>query len=249
MKIRRILDRDTADAMYAGSIDARFQLGATHLVAGSTGSGKTTSVIEILRNISDLFVDGEKIKNVVFYFASWQDAYADLEKDKIVTKWVQQMPTNDDFIADVQPFKNDGGSVVVIDDFMSEINKDMVDIVTVSARHNKASTFFPFPELVSHGQAGETDLSECQVHLGFQESQRELAVCSPGEADPAAELPVDGQRLPRGHQAPVLVHPLGPHAGHAGLRQDQESRPSLSKTHEGLVQQRQPAFKVAATPH
>ena len=147
MKIRRILDRDTADAMYAGSIDARFQLGATHLVAGSTGSGKTTSVIEILRNISDLFVDGEKIKNVVFYFASWQDAYADLEKDKIVTKWVQQMPTNDDFIADVQPFKNDGGSVVVIDDFMSEINKDMVDIVTVSARHNKASTFFLFQSL------------------------------------------------------------------------------------------------------
>ena len=128
-------------------VDARFQKGATHLLAGSTGSGKTYAVIEILRNIKDMFVDGANIKNVVFYYASWQDIYDEIKTQGIVSKWVQRMPTNEEFIDDVQDFKRDGGSIVVIDDFMSEISKELVDIVTVSARHNNASTFILFQSL------------------------------------------------------------------------------------------------------
>lgn len=129
------------------SVDARFQSGATHLLAGSTGSGKTYAVMEILRNIKDLFVDGERIQNVVYYYASWQDVYDEIREENIVSKWVQRMPTNEEFVEDVQDFKRDGGSVVVIDDFMSEISKELVDIVTVSARHNRASTFILFQSL------------------------------------------------------------------------------------------------------
>ena len=51
LRTKLVLRIDAIDAMYANAIDARFQLGATHLVAGSTGSGKTTYVIKILRII------------------------------------------------------------------------------------------------------------------------------------------------------------------------------------------------------
>lgn len=136
-----------AAAMKKMSVDARFQTGATHLIAGSPGSGKTYSVMEILRNVKDMFVDGEKIKNVVFYYASWQEMYDRLDETGVVTEWVPRMPTNDEFVQAVAPYRTGGGSIVVIDDFMSEISKELVDIVTVSARHNNASTFILFQSL------------------------------------------------------------------------------------------------------
>ena len=52
------------------------------------------------------------------------------------------LPTNDDFIDAVYEYKDRGGSIVVIDDFMSDINKDLEKIVTVTSRHYNTSTFF-----------------------------------------------------------------------------------------------------------
>lgn len=144
------------------SVDLRFQKGATHMVAGSPGSGKTYSVAEILRNIPDMFVDGDKIKNVVFFYASWQDIYDQLEQSGVVTKWIQRMPTNEEFLQEVEPYKRDGGSIVVIDDYMSEISKELVEIVSVSSRHNNVSTFLLFQSLFP------TDRESRQVSLNIK---------------------------------------------------------------------------------
>lgn len=129
------------------SFDIRFIPGATHLFAGASGSGKTFKVAEILKLKNQIIVGGEFIKNIVFCYAAWQDIYQELADTGVVTRWIDKMPTNEEFIQIVSPFKHDGGSIVVIDDFMSEITKDLVEIVTVSARHNKASTFILFQNL------------------------------------------------------------------------------------------------------
>lgn len=121
--------------------DLRFRPGATHLLAGPSGSGKTYTVREILENKNEIFLNGHQIRNVVVCYASWQKTYADLEARGLVTRWINKLPTNDEYVQIVEPFKDTGGSIVIIDDFMSEIGKDLVDIVTVSARHNNASTF------------------------------------------------------------------------------------------------------------
>ena len=127
--------------------DLRFKRGATHLLAGASGSGKTFKVADILRNKNSMINAGEKIKNVVFFYASWQPIYTALQNEGVVTKWANKMPTNEEYLSYVEPYKDDGGSIVVIDDFMSEISKDLVTIVTVSARHNLASTFILFQNL------------------------------------------------------------------------------------------------------
>ena len=123
------------------SYNLRFPPGCAHLIVGPSGSGKTFRVAKILELKDILFSGGEKIKNVVFCYAAWQPIYQKLKDNNIVSQWVNRMPSNEEFIELVDRYKNDGGSIVIIDDFMSEMNDDMDVIVRVSSRHYNTSTF------------------------------------------------------------------------------------------------------------
>lgn len=111
-------------------------------------------------------MDGDKIKNIVFCYASWQPEYELLKRDGIVTKWVNKMPTNAEFIKLVGPFSERGGSIVVIDDFMSNISKDLDEIVRVTSRHYKTSTFILFQSLFPpHKLARQISLNVKFLHI------------------------------------------------------------------------------------
>jgi hypothetical protein len=90
---------------------------------------------------------GEEIKNIVFCYAAWQSCYDDLQREGAVTRFLNKNPTSEEFVALVKDYKDDGGSIVVIDDFMTQISEDMVDIVTVQSRHHNTSTFVLFQSL------------------------------------------------------------------------------------------------------
>jgi len=128
-------------------MDLRFAKGATHLFVGPSGSGKTFRIADILRLKNEIFKGGDLVKNIVFCYATWQSVYTDLHREKIVTQWINKCPTNDEFSDLVQDYKDDGGSIVIIDDFMSQITKDMVEIVTVTSRHLNTSTLILFQSL------------------------------------------------------------------------------------------------------
>ena len=125
----------------------RFLKGATHLVVGPSASGKTYRTVEMLKLKDDIIEDGERIKNVVFCYAAWQPIYDELRERGIVTKFVKKKPSSDEFVKLVEGHRDRGGSIVVIDDFMSQIDQDMVDIVTVQSRHYNTTTFILFQSL------------------------------------------------------------------------------------------------------
>lgn len=133
--------------MDSSSYNLRFIRGATHLVVGPSGSGKTFRTCEILLNKNIMFEGGEQIRNVVFFYAVWQQCYDALKSSGVVTRFVQKNPTSQEFVSAVKPFAESGGSIVVIDDFMSQIDEDMVDIVTVQSRHHNTSTLILFQSL------------------------------------------------------------------------------------------------------
>ena len=124
-----------------------FRKASSHLMVGPPASGKTYRLEQILRHRKILFEEGDKIDNVVFCYAAWQDIYSEMDRDNIVTRWVQKMPTRDEFVELTEPFKDRGGSILVLDDFMGQINQTMVDLVTVLARHNNTSVFLLFQSL------------------------------------------------------------------------------------------------------
>lgn len=146
--------------------DFRFPHGSTHLLAGPSGSGKTVRVANILRQKNSLIVNGDKIKNVVFCYASWQPLFTELKNEKVVSKWINKMPSAEEYVELVESYKNLGGSIVVIDDFMGEIGKDLDEIVRVLSRHNNTSTFILFQNLFPpHRLARQISLNVKFIHI------------------------------------------------------------------------------------
>lgn len=145
----------------------RFNKGATHLVVGPSSSGKTFRTIDILKSKNEIIEDGAKIKNIVLCYAVWQDIYQELKDNNIVTKFVNKNPTNAEYTELVREHKHTGGSIVILDDFMSEINKDMMEIVTVTSRHYNVSTFILFQSLFPANKlARQISLNVRYIHVG-----------------------------------------------------------------------------------
>lgn len=161
---RRALD--SSDMACPSTFNLRFIRGATHLVCGPSGSGKTYRVCDILRNRASLIEGGERIKNIVFCYAAWQPVYDLLKSEGVVTRFVKKKPSSQEFVNLVKDYKNDGGSIVVIDDFMSQIDQDMVDIVTVQSRHYNVSTFILFQSLFPPNRlARQISLNVKYIHI------------------------------------------------------------------------------------
>lgn len=146
--------------------DMRFMKGATHLVVGPSACGKTVRTCKMLQLKNELIQGGENITNVVFFYSAWQDIYSQLQNRGIVTKFVKKKPSSDEFVQHVQNFTHKGGSIVVIDDFMSDIDRDMVDIVTVQSRHYNTTTFILFQSLFPPNRlARQISLNVKYIHL------------------------------------------------------------------------------------
>ncbi len=91
-----------------------------------------------------------------FFYAAWQPIYDTLKERGIVTKWVNRMPTKNEFIDFVKHHRDRGGSLVVIDDFMQEVGQDMRDIVCDSSRHYNVTTFILFQNLFQVDKCART---------------------------------------------------------------------------------------------
>ena len=86
----------------------RFPKGSTHLMVGPSASGKTFRTAEILRCKNIIIEGGDKIRNVIVCYSAWQPIYQQLKNDNIVTKWVNKMPTNEEFIELTKPYAKIG---------------------------------------------------------------------------------------------------------------------------------------------
>ena len=144
--------------------DMRFPIGSSHLVVGPPGSGKTYKIIELLKNKDVLIRNGEKIQNIIFCYARWQSEYNAIKS--MVRKWVKKLPSNEEYYDLVKEYRNDGGSIVVVDDFMSDIGKDLVEIVTVTNRHTNTCLFLLFQSLFpSNPLARQISLNVRYIHI------------------------------------------------------------------------------------
>ena len=145
--------------------DLRVEPASTHLICGPSNSGKTVKVANILKHKDSYIKGGSNIKNIVFCYAAWQEIYSELDSNGIVSKWVNKMPTNEQFIELVSDHKEDG-SIVILDDFMQDISRDLVQIVCVSSRHYNTTTFILFQSLFpAHPLARQISLNVKYIYL------------------------------------------------------------------------------------
>ena len=119
--------------------NAEFRTPFTCLLAGPSQSGKTSTVFNILRDRHELF--DVPPDNIFYFYQHWQPSFTPFFREGIVTEWLQELPTMKVLTEKTEPFKNAEGSIVVIDDFMGELNQDISNLFTIFCHSNRVSVF------------------------------------------------------------------------------------------------------------
>ena len=123
--------------------DIRFKVPFNCIVSGVSGSGKTTWVKNFLK-IKDQILDKDQ-GHVILFYKAMQDIYLEMENEGLVNTIVNvnEHSMSLDFIYDsVHEYKDKGGSLLIFDDAMSDINKDFENIFCNLIHHENCSVIF-----------------------------------------------------------------------------------------------------------
>jgi hypothetical protein len=157
--------------------DIRFQNPSTFLLAGASQSGKTTFTLNLLRYGDILFTNPTCLQNVIYYYKEWQDSFDYFQRESVVTEWVNQVPTSEDFKERTLLYKDRGGSVVIIDDFAGELNKDIASIFSVLSHHTNTTVFLLTQNIFSKNPAFR-DISLNSTYIALFKNPRDSSQIS-----------------------------------------------------------------------
>lgn len=127
-------------AHFQTEYDVRFKTPFTCILAGPSRSGKTTWLVNCLKYSDVMFTT--KPAYTVFYYSAWQDLYDEMVKLNLVSEWRNECPTLEYITELAAKYKHDGGLTIIVDDLISQINKDVVNLFQVGSHHRNINLFF-----------------------------------------------------------------------------------------------------------
>ena len=114
--------------------DARLYHPSTILVCGPTGSGKTCFTNQLLKYSNMMFQPSAPSFRILVY-DTWQDNYDIMVKNNVIDLCLKGLP-NIDYLKEVlDEHKNNGGTLMIIDDQMQNVDQIMVNIFTIYSHH------------------------------------------------------------------------------------------------------------------
>jgi hypothetical protein len=122
-------------------MDLRFKNPSSFMLGGVSHSGKTTFVFNLLKNTDVLFQNPKCKQNIIFFYNQWQDAYELFKPTNIVKEWINKLPTTEDIKEKTLLYKNDGGSMLIIDDFAEKLDSAIVHLFSVLCHHTNSVVF------------------------------------------------------------------------------------------------------------
>jgi hypothetical protein len=141
-----------ADNVKLEEVDARLQTPFTYLASGASQSGKTIHILNILTFRQILFAppqDASKEEkanfvapsNTIYYYHQWQSIFNEFQRRNLVTEFVNHLPTTEELNEKTLAFRDRGGSIVIIDDFVSQLTEAISDLFTVLCHANNINVF------------------------------------------------------------------------------------------------------------
>ena len=121
-------------------MDLRIKAPFSWLLAGGSRCGKTTKCVNFLK-IHDKLIDTGKCDNILYFYNQWHPSYDELESSMDI-QWIEGVPTMNQIRELTLGHKNNGGSIVIIDNFMCSLDKSLIELFTVYANHGNCSTLF-----------------------------------------------------------------------------------------------------------
>jgi ABC-type proline/glycine betaine transport system ATPase subunit len=123
--------------------DITFRTSFNCLVAGASGTGKTTWVRNLLKLRNHIF--STPPVNVIWFYAKHQPMYDEMKRDGLIDHLINansNFPTSDSITEAVSKYKDKGGSLIVFDDILADITSDFVKMFCNTSHHENASMIF-----------------------------------------------------------------------------------------------------------
>ena len=120
--------------------DVRFKTPFNCMVIGPSSSGKTTWVRNLLK-LREQLLTSPPAKVILFYNMN-QSIYAQMKSEGLVHELIdckERFPNLEDIQSMVSPYKNVGGSLVIFDDMLTNLNTDFERVFLNLSHHENAS--------------------------------------------------------------------------------------------------------------
>ena len=118
--------------------DVRFTHPSTFLISGVSGSGKTFLTSSILKAKNSCFKP-EIPRYIILVYTSWQDVYQEWFEAGLIHLSLSEIPDAQSLKEICSEHKDSGGSLIIFDDQLSNIDSRVSDIFTIHSHHLKIS--------------------------------------------------------------------------------------------------------------
>ena len=121
--------------------DCRLRHPFRTVLAGGSCSGKTTWAMQLLANAKNLIDRPQCTQNVIVFTREKQKILENAMLNNLVHEVIQEYPTISLIRALVEPYKNIGGSLILLDDLAGELanDKEISSLFTVLSHHLQIS--------------------------------------------------------------------------------------------------------------
>lgn len=148
----------------------KFYNRSSFIVCGSSRSGKTEFVLQLIRRADVLFQNGKKFHKVLYCYSTIQDALLKLEQDMSESVVLHKnLPSDEDIekLTDSSEIDPDKELLIVLDDLMYQaLNSQDVSLLFTSGRHKNITIIFVTQSLFEKGRYSRTiALNTCYVVL------------------------------------------------------------------------------------
>lgn len=123
--------------------DLRFISPFNKIISGSSQTGKTHYIKKLLEHKASLMTNPPK--KVFLFYKLKQDVYNEMVSSNLVDELIDvssQFPTLDEIYEMLRPYKDEGGSLMIFDDILSDITKDFQQMFCNASHHLNCSIIF-----------------------------------------------------------------------------------------------------------
>jgi hypothetical protein len=120
-------------------LDLRFKTFFRILVTGPAGSGKTHWVRNFIKHRQQLM--DVTPKKVIYYYRVWQESYAEMQNETPSIEFKSGIPSAEE-IEELGIYREQGGTLLILDDQLDRVSQDMSNIFLVMSRHSGVNVIF-----------------------------------------------------------------------------------------------------------